>query len=291
MDIINYSVYFPVQVWEFKEKKLFRIQPPKIYANQPDEYEFYPHFIDSQDDVPVDEYKQIVKDFKLRQIIWVFNPRYVNNLSRGFSWLYLFHKDSYPFNTEGVFSIVNIPVEIPIHQTYQGFSFLTYQYSIPGTFLLCIKRNRFRKIQDLVLCDEVGENDSDNDYMNFLPFKKNRDIPFYKVKIPNRYIFVYVFKEKPTQMYWKPNSENICIPSDSKKDYYSLLECVYHNVDKLQLRKTYIQSNIDPLSELINGPEKKSNFKKIIIISLLSFLFLFSVAIFTIMVIRFKFSS
>jgi len=277
MDIINYSVYFPVQIWEFKEKKLFRIQPPKLYTSKPDEYEFFTHFIDSENDVPVDQYHQIKKDFKLRQTIWVFNPRYVNNLTRGFSWLYLFHKLNYPYNTEGVFSIVNVPVELDIHQTYQGFSFLSYQYSIPGTNLLCIKRSRLRVIQDVVLVDDVSENDSDNDYMNFLPFKKNQDVPFYDIKIPSRYIFIYVFKEKPTQYYWKPNSENICVPSDNSNDYSSLMECVYHNVDKLELRNIYIQSNTKPIANLINGPNKKSNFTKIVFICILSFLLVLTI--------------
>jgi hypothetical protein len=286
MDIINYSVYFPVQIWEFKEEKLFRIQPPKIYARQPTEYEFYPHFVDSEPSISVENYNKIKKDFKLRQTIWVFNPSYVNNLSRGFSWLYLFHKDTYPFNTQGVFSIVNVPVEISMHQTYQGFSFLTYQYSIPNTYLLCLKRDRFRNIEDLVLVDEVSENDSDNDYMNFLPFKKNQDIPFYKVKIPDRYIFVYVFKEKPKEIYWRANSENICVPSENKKDYWSLMECVYHNVDKIQLRNVYIQSNIDPIADLIDGPEKKSHFLKMLAACILFMLLLITCLALVVSIIR-----
>ena len=277
MDIINYSVYFPVQIWEFQEKKLFRIQPPKLYTAKPDEYEFYEHYVDSESEVPDDQYAQIKKDFKLRHTIWVFNPRYVNNLTRGFSWLYLFHNLKYPFNTVGVFSIVNVPVELDIHQTYQGFSFLTYQYSIPGTNLLCIKRNRLRVIQDVVLVDEVSANNSDNDYMNFLPFKKNQDVPFYDIKIPNRYIFIYVFKEKPKELYWKPNAENICVPSDNNNDYNSLLECVYHNVDKLELRNIYIQSNINPIAKLLSGPSKKSNFMKLIFICILSFLLVLTI--------------
>ena len=278
---INYGVYFPIQVWKNKDGKKYRFQQPKIFSTSTT-YEFYDHFIDSEKDVPVDDYVKVKDEYFLDRVVWVINPRYAQNVTRGFTWLYIFHEPKYPYNSVGIFSILNVPFKISLNTLYDGVSFVAYQYSIPGTSLMCFIRNRFRKIKNVAIVNtsqdimhlEDEETDLDEDdkkyktYPNFLPFPQNRDVPFYKIKIPDRYVFAYVFNEKPQSIYWRANSENICIPSNNPKDYYTLLDCVYNNVDKLAIRNVYTHTNNEPLQTLLQPPPPKSKAPYIFVILL-----------------------
>jgi hypothetical protein len=134
-------------------------------------------------------------------------------------------------------------------------------------------RNHNNHLSSLKEEDSDSEDDDNNykQYPNFLPFVQNRDVPFYKIKIPDRYVFAYVFTEKPTKLYWRPNSENICIPSDnSPGDYKTLMECVYNNVDKLAIRDVYMHTNNEPIRTLLEPPPPRSRTPLIFLIVVLS---------------------
>jgi hypothetical protein len=289
--IINYGVYFPIQIWKSRDGKKIRFQQPKIFREE-QAYEFFEHFIDSEKDVSVNDYVRVKEKYFLERVIWVINPRYAMHATRGFTWLYIFNESKYPYNSVGIFSILNVPVKISLDTLYNGISFVAYQYSIPSTSLICFVRNRFRKIKNVIIVNEsVLESDSETEtedykqYPNFLPFEQNRNVPFYKIKIPDRYVFAYIFTEKPAKLYWRPNSENICIPSDNLENgYHTLMECVYNNVDKLAIRDVYMHSNNESIKTLLEPPPPRSRTPLIFLILVLStILFMILLAVVVVM--------
>jgi len=232
-ELKNLGVYFPIQLWEFKEQNLYRFQPPKFGTVET--YEFWPHFIDSIDSVSLIQREYVLENWKLTNVFWCFNPSYANLFTRGFLWLYIEQINIFPFCSYTIGNVERYS-ELDVNKFYSGLSFLTYSYSIENTSLLMITYdNRNRQIINVDL----------NQY--------NDKISFDFIKKPFIYFYLYVFMEKPRNVYWKPNSENICIPSNDTSDYATLVDCVADNVDKLVNRKTYLQSNNDPLKTIMEG--------------------------------------
>ena len=232
-ELKNLGVYFPIQLWEFKEQNLYRFQPPKFGTVET--YEFWPHFIDSIDNVSIVQKEYVLENWKLTNVFWCFNPTYSYLFTRGFIRLYIEQLDTFPFCS---FTIGNIErySELDVSKFYSGLSLLTYSYSVENTSLLLISYdNRNRQIRNVDL----------NQY--------STKISIEIIKKPFIYFYLYVFLEKPRSVYWKPNSENICIPSNDNSDYSTLVDCVADNVDKLVNRKTFLQSNNVALKTIMVG--------------------------------------
>lgn len=274
MKVVNYGMFFPIQIWKYKT--FYRVQPPNLLS-EPNTFSFESHFADSiKNEISDNDYLDIKNNYKLVNQIWVFNPRYGIHLSRGFVHVYCINSLKYPYNTEKIFSPTVINIDLNIRKFYSGFIFIAYQFNIPNTTLLVFEHDLNHNIKRIVLSNE------DQNDLNFLPSFRHKNTPFYELKFPFLYIYTYVFMEKPNMIYWKANGENYCIPSNNPKDYPTLLDCMYNNVDQLEIRDTYFQTNLKPLATLLQPPTHESiNYSlpiilfTILIITIITFFFLF----------------
>ena len=267
----NFDTFFPIQIWEFKEQGLYRFQPPRLGFDTT--YEFYDHFIDSIPAVPTDEASYVRKNWRLRATFWAFNPRYALYLSRGFVWLFVQQQDVFPFSSKKIGYIQEF--DLSIDQIYTGLSLVAYIYNIPDTRLLFISSNFNLDLMDALFLDD--KDDPLIDFYNFLPAKKNKDIPFYKLNNSfYRNYLLYVYEERPRELYWGSNSENLCYPSANSGDYMTIFECLKNNVSRLAFDNLYLESNYDPVNLVMGGSKKKS------VNLILIFIFIFCIFLFSI---------
>jgi hypothetical protein len=138
---------------------------------------------------------------------------------------------------------------------YKGLSIVAYMYNIEQTRMLFISSNFNLEIKHVLLV-----NDDKNpllDFYNFLPTKKNKDIPFYNLNNSfYRNYLLYVYEARPTGLYWKANSENLCSVSTNSDDFMTIFDCLKSNVSKLTFKDIYLESNYDPVNLIMNGNKK-----------------------------------
>jgi hypothetical protein len=221
------------------------------------------------------KYPELLSKWKLKHKIWGFNPSYGDYLTRGFNFCFIDQNLEYPFNSHKLLYYQQVNQEV-INKTDMGsFWFLYYQFPIEGTTMLFLSLAFHSNIiQDVILVNKEEENNKENEKYNFLPLEKNKNIPFYNIYYFNNHIFLFVFENKPLGNYWRANQEGICIPSTNKKDFNTLLECMYENVDKIIPRNIYLESNNVPLFQILNKETPPSK-TPIILFFILLFLFFF----------------
>jgi len=266
----NFSIFFPIRIWKYNKKKLFRFEAPLL--NIPESMEFPKHFLNEYD---TSKYPNLINDWKLYTTIWAFNPKYSYYLNRGFKDYYILQNNVFPYNSINIIlglDGINQNLDKIIKNSYSNiFQFCCYEYPIADTSILFINHNN-NLILDVILINEQEEKNIENNVYNFLPFKKNKNIPFYE-RNPHFPLFLHIYEKKPKTMYWKANQESICIPSDDPKDYKTIIECVLDNTDKIFWRNKFLESNNEPLYSMLYKIKPESNSSIIIFYILLFSLF------------------
>lgn len=250
-EILNFSLFFPIQIWEtlpdaMDGSKRFRLEPPMVGTDR--DFQFLPHFIQNYPGQTQYESQWVYKT-----TFWAFSPKQNTFLNRGMDFCFVTQEEKAPFATFSItpiYSNLNYSVKQQISSRHFGFGF--YTYSIPGTTLLFISESdKTKEMKDIVFCTKEAENDAYNDKYNFLPLEKNRNLPFYEIRYFNTHYFMYVFRELPKGIYWKPNRENICIPSEDPDDFKTAQDCILEYSDKIQIRYKYLQSSNNILKEIL----------------------------------------
>lgn len=254
--IKNYSIFFPIQVWIHQSKK-FRLVPPLLGTNKV--FQFSSHFLD---DLPNGKWKEkCKKEWKLKYTFWALNPSYGLFLGRGIGQISVTHKNQYPYQSFLVpfhYSITPIK-NLELINIHQDFLFLYYKYTIPGTNILFINYDANNNIYDVVMIDEEGEKDDSNNIYNFLPFRKNKNVPFYEILSFKLHLFINIYKEKPSALYWKPTSESICIPTTDSRYYATNLECNFATASKTKNKVYYLGNTGAQIDEIMKYDEYKSS--------------------------------
>jgi len=262
---MNLSIYFPIQLWiyENNNEKKYRLQPPKYDTITT--FDFYNHFMENYPK-KLNIYPELQTKWKLKTTFWGINPKYINYVRRGFFFVLISQNDVYPFES---FKIISTPLEISDQK--ESFLLGHYKYPIRGTTLLFISSYIHNsKIRDILLISEDKQENDEN--YNFLPLKKNKNIPFYNTFHYDVSNFMFVFRQKPKGIFWKANQENICIPSSDPNDYKTIIDCAFNNNDKIYPRNIFLESNNDPLFSILNP--SKPNSKTFIYYFLLSIIIL-----------------
>jgi hypothetical protein len=259
---MNFDIFFPIQIWEYKDPKhpsrsLFRLQAPNLISPST-QYQFPLHFIDNYSNVSP-HYKT---SWKLQRTIWVINPKYSASFVHGYTSLYVQQKNSEPYNTEFISeSVFQHISEIGMYETFT-FSYLVYETNSPKTMLLYMNLSITNRLQDIVCVDENGERDITNNKYNFLPFKKNKDVPFYEIRTIDKNLYLYVFPERPEGNYWYMNPSHICLPTASSSGFTTCFECFQESSksrdETLSTNDTffsiYLQDPLLHLSSIMNHP-------------------------------------
>lgn len=138
-------------------------------------------------------------------------------------------------------------------------------FEIKNNFSIMFISLKATTIQDVTI---FNENSSSDTKYNFLTNTvKKWDQNYYPYN--NNFLF-YIFTKIPSFTHWKINSENICIPSNNKNDYPTLLICNQNN-QKVKNKYTFVQNNSSALSELF---QDNTPFYIIFFIILVSFVLL-----------------
>jgi hypothetical protein len=188
-------------------------------------------------------------------------------MSPGVVWCFVTQNAFAPYETK-IFSTENFNLSSNVRSSQ--FIFGSMINPVPDTVLACFYLNNKEVLIKIVLIDEPYN--ADDITTNILPFKENKDIPFYDLVSDYSHRFFYVYPEKPSYTYWKVQN-NICIPAED--GYPSYLECLDASVDKMQNRQTYLHDPLIPLtkyfSEVHDKPDRRiiSMWILIVIIGLL----------------------
>jgi len=260
----NYNVFFPVQIWKHQMTKHFRFQPPLLGFDK--DYSFPSHFIDTINMEDFAKKKEYKKDWKLVRLIWGFNPKYYVYSGRGIGWIIIFQEKNQPYAStfSTYYSSINyIPEQTDIDLN-NDFIFFYYLFTIPGTELLFVSYDNRSRINDVILIDEEGESDTSNEIYNFLPFRKNKDIPFYDILWFGKHCFMNIYTAKPNELFWKSNSESICFPTSDPNAFPTFLECNYFHVNKTKNRSTYLQDTQRQINDIMTYESFFSRYQLII---------------------------
>lgn len=239
---MNYNVFFPIQLYKNEHLKKFRITPPSLSLTTPYDYRFESHFID---DIETTEREKYRKEWKYYRTIWVLNPKYEFFMLPGVIWCLVTQNTDAPYETKF------------ISTDYFNLSDKKYQFifgsminPVPDTVLACFYLDNKEILTNIVLMDENTEDIT----TNILPFKKNKDIPFYNLFSDYSHRYFYVYTEEPTSTYWKIKN-NICVPE--KDGYASYFDCLNASVDQMRNRQTYLHDPLIPLTTYFSDVNNK----------------------------------
>lgn len=257
-----YNYYVPIQIWETKNiyndlGKLFRFHI--IYDENnfkiPKNLEtFYPPEWDN-----LKNWKDI---WKLKTIIFGFSPMYRGYLNRGYVMLNIYDNSTSPYNSIG------LTTNNAKHFFNIKKSFMTILYpflEIKNNFSIMFISLKATTIQDVTIFNENSSSDTEYNFLTNTVKKWNQNYYPY-----NNNLLLYIFTNIPSFTHWKINSENICIPSNNKNDYPTLLICNQNN-QKVKNKYTFVQNNSSALSELF---QDNTPFYIIFFVILVSFVLL-----------------
>lgn len=275
---MNFDIFFPIQIWEFVDDNAtshvpvrFRLQCPNVHSS-PTHYEFPDHFLDVYPNVS----SALRRSWTFQRTIWVINPKYSRSFVHGYACLFVEQHNTEPYHTsfitESLYSRSG-------NDFYQGFSFsyLVYEADSCLTTLLYLNLSITNQLQDIVFVDKYGETDDRNEKYNFLPFQKNKDIPFYEIQSLDKNLYLYIFLDKPEGIYWYMNPSHICLPTTEKNSssFMTSFECFEASSKRRNptFPLLYLQDPLQELSMIMENPdpvfsqeEKTSSMKTIFIV-------------------------
>ena len=272
---MNLSIFFPLELYQYttKTQRYSRLQPPLQISNT--NMSFLPHFIDKfKEDLSETEWNEWKQNWKKKGTIWGINEYYRPYFTRGYDFIKIIQNNTtLPFETE---TIIPYNQGNPIEIDTFGWGFSVYQ--IPDTILGCFVfkyRTFTSELKDVILVNKEFEQDSWNDQYNFLPFSKNRNIPFYEMKWNHKFIFGFFYPEKPKGNYWKMNESQLCIPTTDSNAFATSFECFRSYRQVAPFESHYFQDPMTQIREIgLSDTSSSQNTSKIISIPItLSFFF------------------
>jgi len=257
---MNYNIFFPFQLWSLSlssSKNLFRLEPP--LCNPKREFSFLPHFLDSYENT----HNSLRDQWKLQHTFWAINPNYDQFFLKGYDYVYIFNKTQYPYHSNKVF--IDLQMLPQYSNTYfKSFILIYPSFHINGTVLGLIEyKMDNNKIRDIIFVDEQNEKSVKVEkYYNFLPFQKNKDIPFYNIKWLFNHVFFYVFQNEPDTMYWKINNSGVCVPTKDPSGFSTSFECFQNISNQRYFSDIYFSGDSKNFLTSIMNHKKpiKSNF-------------------------------
>jgi len=288
---MNYSIFLPIQLYQFisdDNKRLYRLEPPSIQFSTPTSFNFLEHFIYGVDNITEYDIDYLKSKWIYQTTIWAINPIYFYYFTNGYSNMRFVQNYKYPYNTSQTLKYRNVNEQ---KKDIKVFKIIFPNYQLPHTSLLCIiyKLNSIQMIDDIIIVNEKYENDGYNDKYNFLPFKKNKNIPFYNLKNNRFNSFIYIYMEKPKGYYWKPNYNNICYPTTDENAYLTSFDCFNNSiVSEKPFKNIYLQDNMKTLNEVISNQNNSNNSFYYIIFIILILLFICSIIFLSIYKIKYN---
>ena len=249
-----YNYYVPIQIWETNDEnygKLYRfhiIQNDNDFKIPKNLKKFYPP--------EWDNLKNWQNIWKLKNIIYGYSPMYRGYLNRGYVMINIYNNQVSPYNS------IKIETNNTKHLLSLKSSFITMLYpflEINDNFSIMYISLKATIIQDVKIYNQKNKDTKYNFLSNSVKKWDENFFPF------NNNLILYIFQTIPNFTHWKINSENICIPSNDKNDFPTLLTCNLNN-NPVKNKYTFVQNNSQPVSEIFLNKDKTN---------LIIFLFIF----------------
>lgn len=260
-------IFFPIELYEYHtpNRRYYRLQAP-IFLNP--EITFLPHFLDiyqtQSNQEQITEWK---KKWQFKQTLWGINEFYRNTFTRGYDFIYIIqNNESFPYETNRIQSYNKSETYRtnpknryqPTLFSYDQFGWGFSVYQIPDTTLGCFILDIYQSFQldvksvsilkDFILIREENEMDHWNDPYNFLPFQKNKNIPFYELLWSDKYIFGFFYEQEPKGTRWKMNASLLCYPTLEGKDSFpTISDCMNSYQQTSPFQSQYFQ---DPMIQI-----------------------------------------
>lgn len=227
---LHYNYFIPIFLWIF----------------QTSQDTFY-HFTDKEGDfwgdwkIDKDEKEKMKKSWKLYKTFYVLSNNYFGLFGRGTTVVRMYLHDKFPYQTTQIIPTTKRKVK-PIYILFKVFI-----YPFPGTTLLYISLKENLIFKTILWDDEAKKDKKLTREFNFLPTSENKKIVWYEKFNPYLTKFFYVYEKKPTYRYWKPNGENICLPSHDSSGFKTLMECTESIMDSVKNKKVFVQTDSEPI--------------------------------------------
>ena len=248
---MNTSIFYPIQLYQYESptQRYSRVEPPSRI--EPQSMEFSSHFIENIPHLPTPVAEHWKSQWTYKATLWGINAVYLSYFRRGYAFLlFLQNNKTPPFETRALNFMNTDDMNVASSEQFLwGYSL----YQLPETYLFCAIFHQFPAFQitldEIVLVTEDSETDSSNDAYNFLPFRKNKDIPFYEIQYTNHnQLFGFTYLEKPKGSFWKATSSQLCYPTEDSTAYATSFECFEHHTPmKPPFQDHYFQ---DPMTQI-----------------------------------------
>lgn len=217
MSFQNFNYFVEIQIWQYKNYfKLHYVTPEQ----------------------PLPNFRNFQNKWRFKDRFYGFSYQYRGLLSRGYRVVHYFDSNEPPYHTEKIISFYDV-FNYAASKNFGGF--ITFQGPYEGQF-------KEMSLSPLLLFQEsnrvIAKIEKSVNYQN--------DKQWYERKKYENCMFYYVFQKSPkTLRYWRANSENVCLPTDSKEhSYNTLLGCIEDNsINVLKNRDTYVGTNSLPIQE------------------------------------------
>ena len=242
---LHYNYFIPIFLWKYETTN-----------------DTFYHFTDNSGDFWVDwkinknEKEKMKESWKLYKKFHVLSNNYFGLFGRGTTVVRMYLQDKFPYQTTQIIPITKRKVK-PIYLLFKVFI-----YPFPETTLLYIsfKQNEIFKT---ILYDEEAKKDKElTRKFNFLPTKENKKVVWYNKYNPYLTKFFYVYEKEPNFRYWKPNGENICLPSNDSSGFKSLMDCTNSIMNGIKNKNVFVQTDSEPIYKISTAPKEIEIYEK-----------------------------
>lgn len=218
--MIYLNNFIPVRVYFSKSLDMYRLMAP--YADRP-QLEYNEEFINTK----------LLPNYELLDTIYVLNPRLFPPVPLGAVMFSVYQNDESPYQTKYV-EWIAFPVMTNVFHEIGNFSFYAFINCPSKEAIPIYIRNE--KDHTMLSLDQKQISDY------FLT------TPYYRKALDRDNFVVYVFHQ--ASLYWRATSECLCVPSDNRKDFATLVECQRSTYHKIKNKKSYTGNSAIPLSEM-----------------------------------------